>query len=160
VTRPAAAALAVVGAAVAWLLLRGSPDPPAGGPVRPSPPAVSAEEGRRPQPPSEDGGRDPFAFADDTGHLAPPGPLAPPGAAEAVSPPPALLPPPVAPVRLVGFVEAAEGLRAALVVHGETVVLGAGESHAGFRVLSLDLEGGVVLADAAGRRVALTAAAR
>jgi hypothetical protein len=92
--------------------------------------------------------RDPFRFVD----VEPPASL---GRAhfQTVAPP---APEPVpARVRLVGLVRRAGTLRAALVVDGEVVLASAGETILGFRVLSLDEEGGVRLRDPEGLEATL-----
>lgn len=53
--------------------------------------------------------------------------------------------PPPPPVRLVGFVVRGEGLRAALVVEGETVLLAVGETALGYTLVSADPGEGVRL---------------
>jgi hypothetical protein len=128
--------------------------------ARPASTAPTRGEGGSRRPPAEALNRDPFAFADDTTAASREARLPPATGLAAPTPAPALVPPPVPPVRLIGFVEDERGLRAALVVLGETVVLGAGESQAGFRVLALDRDGGVILSDPAGGRVTLEPAAR
>jgi hypothetical protein len=58
-------------------------------------------------------------------------------------------------VRLVGLVRHGGVLRAAVVVDGEVILAAAGEAISGFRVVSLDEEGGVRLRDAEGREETL-----
>jgi hypothetical protein len=55
----------------------------------------------------------------------------------------------------VGLVRRAGVLRAALVVDGEVVLASAGETIGGFRVVSLDEEGGVRLRDPEGLEATL-----
>jgi len=84
--------------------------------------------------------RDPFRYADERregpARAAPPSVGSPPPAAPAATP---------SPVRLVGLVRKGGALKAAVSMWGETVVLGAGEESRGYRVLSIDDEGGVRL---------------
>jgi hypothetical protein len=56
----------------------------------------------------------------------------------------------------VGLVRSAGGLRAVLVVDGEVVLASAGDTVAGFRVLSLDEDKGVRVRDGEGLEAVLT----
>jgi len=130
-------ALAMV---LAILLLR---EPGPGASARPSeepaskrsPAPVRAADPDPPWP-----ARDPFRYAEERRE----GPASAP-------PPRAALPPPAPPeatpnpVRLVGLVRKGGALKAAVSMWGETVVLGPGEESRGYRVLSIDDEGGVRL---------------
>jgi hypothetical protein len=98
--------------------------------------------------------RDPFRFAneelaarEDRARSLP--------AAPAASPPPEPSP---ARVRLVGFIRRGGVLRAALSVDGEVVLTAPGETTSGFRVLSVDEEGGVRILDPEGSETTLTLA--
>ncbi|HET7295003.1 MAG TPA: hypothetical protein VFM88_21470 [Vicinamibacteria bacterium] len=55
------------------------------------------------------------------------------------------VPPASAAVRLVGFVRQAGRLRVALVVEGESVLLGEGEAASGYELISADVNDGVRL---------------
>jgi len=71
--------------------------------------------------------------------------------------PPIVDPPVAAPaVRLVGLVRRAGALKAALQVHGETIVVGAGEAAGDYRVVAID-EDGVRLRAADGTMITLPA---
>ena len=86
--------------------------------------------------------RNPFEFA--TRRVEPaPAPVPPSfvGRSDASS----VAEPAPSPVRLVGFVQRGDGLKAVLVVDGETVVLAQGESGGGYTVLSVDEAEGVRL---------------
>jgi hypothetical protein len=130
-------ALAVV---LAVLLLRREPGPDAAArppedaaPRRPAAPARAADPDL-PWP-----ARDPFRYAEERREApvsAPPPSVAPPPAMPAATP---------NPVRLVGLVRKGGALKAAVSMWGETVVLGAGEESRGYKVLSIDDEGGVRL---------------
>ena len=121
----------------AMALTRGGPPSAAEPPVRAptsAPPAKPA-----PLPPLL---RNPFEFA--TRHVeSAPRPV-PPSAALRSDAPSEPEPAP-SPVRLVGFVQQGEGLKAVLVVEGETVVLAQGESAGGYTVVSVDEAEGVRL---------------
>jgi hypothetical protein len=101
------------------------------------PPAAAAAVPEGPQ-------RNVFEFAEAPVRLPtapeerPPAPAADPAEAVEASPaPPA--------VRLVGLVRRQGGLRAALSLYGNVVVLGPGDEAEGYRVLSVDEENGVRL---------------
>lgn len=83
---------------------------------------------------------------------------APRPAAPAPPTPPAVAAAPVAApaVRLVGLVRRAGVMKAALQVHGETIVVGAGEAAGDYRVLAID-EDGVRLRAADGTTITLPA---
>jgi len=92
--------------------------------------------------------RDPFRFDQERAVVH--SRRAPSRAEEAPSPDPA-----PARVRLVGLVRRAGVVRAALVVDGEVVLASAGETASGFRVVSIDEEGGVRLRDPEGLEATL-----
>ncbi len=120
----------------AMALTRGGP-PSAAPPVRAPTSAPPAEPA--PLPPLL---RNPFEFA--TRHVEPaPRPVPPSGASRSDAP--SEPEPAPSPVRLVGFVQRGEGLKAVLVVEGETVVLAQGESAGGYTVVSVDEADGVRL---------------
>jgi hypothetical protein len=79
-----------------------------------------------------------------------PPPLAP------ILPPVAEAPAPAPAVRLVGLVRRAGVMKAALQVHGETMVVGAGETAGDYRVLGID-EDGVRLRASDGTTITLPA---
>ena len=86
--------------------------------------------------------RNPFEFA--TRRVEPaPRPFPPSDASRSDAP--SEPEPAPSPVRLVGFVQRGEGLKAVLVVEGETVVLAQGESANGYTVVSVDDAEGVRL---------------
>jgi hypothetical protein len=58
-------------------------------------------------------------------------------------------------VRLVGLVRRAGALKAALVISGETVVLGAGESAGGYTVTAVDEDSGVRVRGPGGEEIRL-----
>jgi hypothetical protein len=93
--------------------------------------------------------RDPFRFAEvGPANAARPAPTLAPAT-------PSPDPPPPVRVRLMGLMRRAGVLRAALVVDGQVVLASAGETVDGFRVVSLDEEGGVRLRDPAGLEATL-----
>lgn len=65
---------------------------------------------------------------------------------------------PPSPVRLVGFVERGQSLRAALVVDGETVLLAVGETAMGYTLVAADLSEGVRLTGPDGAELRLPVA--
>ena len=86
--------------------------------------------------------RNVFEYADTVVRAA--GPPASLPAAPAVPPTTVVAAPPPAPaVRLVGLLRRGANLKAALAITGETYVLGAGESAAGYTVLGIDEDEGV-----------------
>ncbi|HEY6553786.1 MAG TPA: hypothetical protein VI669_10540 [Vicinamibacteria bacterium] len=112
------------------------------GPARPTATPIASGT------PSAPHSRDPFRFA-----------LPRPIASARRAPSPAEIRPSPGPtparVRLVGLVRRGGVLRAALVVDGDVVLVAAGETMSGYRVVSLDEEGGVRLRDAQGREETL-----
>jgi len=131
------------------LLVAGGLGSAAFGEPAPSPGSLPADErpspGSPPRPPDWDLAqiRDIFRFGDDVDRSPPPA-VASTGVgldtkAEA-EPPPG---PPPGP-RLVGLIRGRDGLKAALAVQGEVVVLGRGESALGLTVVDVDEEGAVV----------------
>jgi hypothetical protein len=91
-------------------------------------PEPSLAEGETPAPPL----RDLFRYADEgtaVGHPAP---------AVAVTRPPAPTAAPELPVRLVGLVRQSGGLRAAIAIRGEVVLLRPGEAAEGWTLVALD----------------------
>ena len=84
-------------------------------------------------------------------------PTSRPAAAVAPGLPPAAAQSEAAPaVRLVGLVRRGGAIKAALSVHGETMVVGAGEAAGDYRVMAID-EDGVRLRAADGTMITLTA---
>jgi hypothetical protein len=151
----------VAGAAVlltllaAWALLASRP---AGGIVTSPPPGRSAPPPVLRATPLPLPVRDPFRYAEATRpspQAAPAAPLAPSPAP--TPPPPAPTP---APVRLVGLIRRGGQLRAVLSLGGEMVVLGRNEEAAGWRVLRLDEDAGVVLQGPGGAELTLAPPAR
>jgi len=138
-----AAALAVGLGAMA---LTGGGPPAAEPPVRVQAPAPPARQ--VPVPPLT---RNPFEFAgrrvEQALTIAPASGVT---RAEAPSPPP--LP---APVRLAGFVRRGEGVKAVLIVEGDAVLLGQGESTGGYTLLSVDETEGVRLTTPDGSEIGL-----
>ncbi len=114
---------------------------PAAAPPERRPPVVPSTLAGPPaaDPADEEGPgltRDPFRYADDPR----------PRAARAVGPSPATLassptPSPEPALRLVGLVRRPDGLRAAVSIAGEVVVLKRGESAGGWTLVALDEEG-------------------
>ncbi len=98
------------------------------------------------EPPSTNA-RDPFRYADEPSTPAP--------SRTILLPPPTVAAAPSPLVRLVGFVRAGGGLKAALSIAGEVVVAGVGERAAGYTVLAIDEETGVRLRDDTGAELAL-----
>jgi hypothetical protein len=130
--------LLAAGLLVAALVLAGRSDRPSAAPSDPRPsatlpvptvnPEPSVPEGETPARPL----RDLFRYADDrtaVGHPAP---------AVAVTRPPAPTVAPELPVRLVGLVRQAGGLRAAIAIRGEVVLLRPGEAAEGWTLVALD----------------------
>jgi hypothetical protein len=99
----------------------------------PAPPAIGPSPEPTVDPPESSPARDLFRYADEP-------------SAEPVSPrarvvtPPTAAPTPVAeaPVRLVGLVRQSGGLRAAVAIRGEVVLLKPGESADGWTLVALD----------------------
>ena len=107
-----------------------------------SPPAADPANGEEKPRPT----RDPFHYADEPAPRTETrgGPL-----------PPALTPSPEREVRLVGLVRRPGGLRAAVAIAGEVVILRPGESSGGWTLVALD-EDGARLRGPDGREEALT----
>ena len=121
----------------AMALTRGVP-PAAAPPER----VVTSTPPAKPVPLSPPLLRNPFEFA--TRRVEPvPAPVPPSGVGRSDASSVAEPAPP--PVRLVGFVQRGDGLKAVLVVEGETVVLAQGESVGGYTVMSVDEAEGVRL---------------
>jgi len=145
------AALAVVLTALAaWFARSAQVTPFGNGPVgaraaRPQPPAPATTAASSPLT------RNPFRYADE--------PLARAAAGPAVvrpsAPPPPLVAPTPEPIRLSGFVRRGGELKAVLFVAGTTLVLAAGESAEGYRVLSVDEDAGVRVRGRAGEELLL-----
>lgn len=70
----------------------------------------------------------------------------------AAPPTPTSLP---APVSLVGFLRDGKGLAAVLSIRGEIVLLRSGDAFQGYRVSSLDADGGVTVVDPQGQEIRL-----
>ena len=117
----------------------GDSEPPAERPRE----AVRTDQFAAPVPPPGVPVRNVFEYSDG----APPAPPAAGAGVARITPPPAQAPAPVPSplVRLVGLLRRAGQTRAALAIAGETVVLAAGESAAGYTVVSIDEEEGVRL---------------
>jgi hypothetical protein len=108
-------------------------------PVAPPPPARE-----RPRAPARTADRPLDPPSRNVFEYAAPKPVERPSPAYVPPPPtPALesAPPPEPPVRLVGLVRRAGALRAALSVHGETVVVGVGDAAGDYRVIAVDEDG-------------------
>ena len=123
----------------------GAPPPPAPRRQRASSPA---RERAFPSPPPA---RNVFEFAE---RPAPSMPSAPPPRAEMPAPVETATAPAALPVRLVGLVRRGGALKAALSIHGETVIAGAGEAAGDYRVVAVD-EDGVRLRAADGSMITL-----
>jgi hypothetical protein len=111
-----------------------------------SPPAADPANGEEKPRPT----RDPFRYADEPAPRAETrgGPLPP-----ALTP--SVTPSPEREVRLVGLVRRLDGLRAAVAIAGEVVILRPGESSGGWTLVALD-EDGARLRGPDGREEALT----
>jgi hypothetical protein len=105
------------------------PPPPAR--ERPRPPARAAS--RALEPPA----RNVFEYAAPKAVERVEPAYVPPAPGPSIVPAPA----PEPPIRLVGLVRRAGTLRAALFIHGETVVAGAGETAGDYRVIAVDEDG-------------------
>jgi len=145
VKRAALLLTALVGA-FAFALSRGS-HVPASPPKAPS--EARPAPAPRPQPPAELT-RDPFEYGGSTVRTEQPGAAVVPSAPVEAAPsrPPAA-------VRLVGFVQQAGRLRAALVIEGETVLLAAGEAASGYALLAADEQSGARLRAPDGSEIVL-----
>ena len=143
-----AVAVALLAAVVLMLDIGGGAPPPLVPPrARPARPVRS---GSAPLPAST---RNVFEY----GPRPTPEPTSRPAAPAAPSLPPVVAPPVAAPaVRLVGLVQRAGAIKAALQVHGETVVVGTGEAAGDYRVVAID-EDGVRLRAADGTTITLPA---
>lgn len=143
-----AVAVALLAAVVLMRDIGGGPPPPLARPrARPARPVRS---GSAPLPAST---RNVFEY----GPRPTPEPTSRPAAPVAPSLPPVVAPPVAAPaVRLVGLVRRAGVIKAALSVHGETMVVGTGEAVGDYRVVAID-EDGVRLRAADGTMITLPA---
>jgi hypothetical protein len=142
---------AVLATIVAVLLWRGRGPGASARPSEPAPPPA-APASRAADPGLPWPGRDPFRYVDER----PPAPARP----RAMIPVAPLPPPPepsatANPLRLIGLVRKGGALKAALSLWGETVVLGEGEESRGYRVLSVDEDGGVRLKGPDGAELSL-----
>jgi hypothetical protein len=146
-SRPLAAlALALVGFAT-WLALKAQVAPVAdlGEPPRAARPAAPTAA-----PAPSRLLRDPFRYADEpVARAQPPVPVAEP---PVEPPPPAATP---EPIRLSGFVRRGKELKAVLWISGTTVVVAAGETAEGYRVLTVDEDSGVRVRDGSGGELLL-----
>ena len=125
----------------------GAPPPGARPRARPARPVRSGSA------PLSASGRNVFEY----GPRAAPEPASRPAAPVAPSLPPVVDQPVAAPaVRLVGLVRRAGVIKAALQVHGETMVVGAGDAAGDYRVVAVD-EDGVRLRAADGTTITLPA---
>jgi len=131
------ASAGVLGVVLAILLLR---EPGPGASARPAEepaPRRSAPPARAADPDLPWPERDPFRYAEERRPAA------------ASAPPPIMAAPsPVAtvnPLRLIGVVRKGGTVKAAVSMWGETVVMAEGEESRGYKVLSIDDEGGVRL---------------
>lgn len=148
--RLAAAAAAVLLLALA-LLARPQPQA-ATGPQAPRTPATTPA-GRLPAVPLPSPGvpsRNVFVYADVPAAPAAPLADAPPSLLASAEPTPT--PPPL---RLVGLVRRAEGLRAALALGGETTLVAAGDRIGRYTVVAVDEDSGVVVKDETGAEIRL-----
>ena len=142
-----AVAVALLAAVVLLRDMGGAPPPVARPRARPARPARAGSA------PLSASTRNVFEYAT----RAAPEPMPAPAAPVAPSLPPAADQPVAAPaVRLVGLVRRAGVIKAALQVHGETMVVGAGEAAGDYRVVAID-EDGVRLRAADGTMITLPA---
>jgi hypothetical protein len=145
------AALALVLTAIAAWLARSAQVTPFGDlpteprSARPRPQASAAAE------PPASLARNPFRYADEPVARMPAG-AAP--VVRATAPPPSVSPTPE-PIRLSGFVRRGVELKAVLSVAGTTLVVAAGESAEGYRILSVDEDAGVRVRGRAGEEFLL-----
>ena len=133
------AGVGVLGVVLAILLLR-PPGPSASArPAEDPAPRRSAPPARAADPDLPWPARDPFRYAEEhrQGTAS-----APPPIKAAPSPAPA---PSANPLRLIGVVRKGGTVKAAVSLWGETVVMAEGEESRGYKVLSIDDEGGVRL---------------
>jgi hypothetical protein len=131
----------VLGVVLAVLFLRAPAPSASARPAEDPVPRRSAPPARAADPDLPWPARDPFRYAEErrqgNASAAPPVKAAP-------SPPPA--PAPSAnPLRLIGVVRKGGTVKAAVSMWGETVVMAEGEESRGYKVLSIDDEGGVRL---------------
>lgn len=143
---------AVLATIVAVLLWR-SRGP--GASARPPEPAARTQAAPPPRAASPDvpwPARDPFRYVDERRPAT-----TRPRAMIPIAPLPSRPEPPASasPLRLIGLVRKGGTLKAALSLWGETVVLGEGEESRGYRVLSVDEEGGVRLKGPDGSELSL-----
>jgi hypothetical protein len=143
-----AVAVAALAAVVLLRAIGGEAPPPVARPrARPARPVLSGSAA----PPSFT--RNVFEY----GPRPTPGPTSRPAAPLAPTLPPVVDQPVAAPaVRLVGLVRRAGVIKAALQVHGQTMVVGAGEAAGDYRVVAID-EDGVRLRAADGTMITLPA---
>ncbi|HEY2941537.1 MAG TPA: hypothetical protein VGN09_03795 [Vicinamibacteria bacterium] len=133
------ASLGVLAVALAVLLLR-EPGPGASArPAEEAPPRPPAAPVRAGDPDVPWPARDPFRYAEERRQGTA---SAPPPIATARPPTPAAS---TDPLRLVGFVRKGGAVKAVVSIWGETMVMGVGEEARGYKVLSIDEEGGVRL---------------
>jgi hypothetical protein len=129
--------LLAAGLLLAALVLAGRSDRPSAAPSDPRPSAMRpvAAPNAEPSGPVEETParplRDLFRYADEA-------PAARPAPAVAVARPPAPAASPEPAVRLVGLVRQSGGLRAAIAIRGEVVLLRAGEAAEGWTLVALD----------------------
>lgn len=138
--------LGVVLALAFALLTRGAGRPPASPETRssersPVPPSGDASATLEPDPLPPPPARDIFRYAEASARVL--RPEARPAPAR-LAPPLAPTPPPL-PLRLVGLVRRAEGLRAAVATATGVVLLGPGDGVSGYTVLGVDEEHGLRL---------------
>lgn len=112
-------------------------------------PSATPAPSLAPAPSSPSPFRDPFRFLNEEPSARPS-----PSPSSLVARPPSPDPAP-ARARLVGLVRSAGGLRAVLVLDGEVVLVSAGDTVGGFRVLSLDEDTGVQVRDPEGLEAVL-----
>jgi hypothetical protein len=132
--------LAGAGLLLAALVLAGRADRPSAAPTASRTPGTLAPPTRSPEPPGSAGEtaarplRDLFRYADEGSGVAP-------APAAALAPPLALTATPEPPVRLVGLVRQPGGVRAAIAIHGEVVLLRPGETAQGWTLVALGEDG-------------------
>jgi hypothetical protein len=144
--RPALPVVVIVLAAVAGGEPTPAPPPPGSAPVRPASPS------QVPPAPADfdlDAIRDIFRFGTDAESGRPRGTVAPGRLQVAPS-----APPPAPAARLVGLVRHPDGLRAALALEGEVVLLGRDDSALGYTVVDVSEER-VVVRDPGGEELTL-----
>jgi len=135
------ASAAVLGVVLAMLLLR---EPGPGASARPAEepaPRRSVPPARAADPDLPGPARDPFRYAEERRQ----GTASAPPAIQAAPPPRAVPAASANPLRLIGVVRKGGTVKAAVSMWGETVVMAEGEESRGYKVLSIDDEGGVRL---------------